>query len=51
MAAGFVGGKLIAATCMPVQKLCLFDEMIDNDTELIASTSNDDDMFDLISLR
>ena len=50
MAAGLDGGKLTAATCMPLQAL-LLDEMIDNDTELIALNSNDDDIFDLISLR
>ena len=35
---------------MPLQALFL-DEMIDNDTELIALNSNDDDIFYLISLR
>ena len=35
---------------MPLQALFL-DEMIDNDTELIAFNSNDDDVFYLISLR
>ena len=35
---------------MPLQALVL-DEMIDNDTELIALNSNDDDIFYLISLR
>ena len=35
---------------MPLQALVL-DEMIDNDTELIAINSNDDDIFYLISLR
>ena len=33
---------------MPLQALFL-DEMIDNDTELIALNSNDDDIFYLIS--
>ena len=47
MAAGLDGGKLTAATCMPL----FLDEMIDNDTELIALNSNDDGIFDLISLR
>ena len=50
MAVGLDGGKLTAATCMPLQALFL-DEMIDNDTELIALNSNDDDIFYLISLR
>ena len=35
---------------MPLQALFL-DEMIDNDTELIALNSNDDDIFYLVSLR
>ena len=35
---------------MPLQALFL-DEMIDNDTKLIALNSNDDDIFYLISLR
>ena len=35
---------------MPLQAL-FQDEMIDNDTELIALNSNDDDIFYLISLR
>ena len=35
---------------MPLQALFL-DEMIDNDNELIALNSNDDDIFYLISLR
>ena len=35
---------------MPLQASCL-DEMIDNDNELIALNSNDDDIFYLISLR
>ena len=35
---------------MPLQALFL-DEMIDNDIELIALNSNDDDIFYLISLR
>ena len=35
---------------MPLQALFL-NEMIDNDTELIALNSNDDDIFCLISLR
>ena len=35
---------------MHLQALVL-DEMIDNDTELIALNSNDDDIFYLISLR
>ena len=35
---------------MLLQALFL-DEMIDNDTELIALNSNDDDIFYLISLR
>ena len=35
---------------MPLQALFL-DEMIDNETELIALNSNDDDIFYLISLR
>ena len=48
--AGLDGGKLTAATCMPLQAL-FPDEMIDNDTELIALNSNDDDIFYLISLR
>ena len=34
IAAGLDGGKLTAATCMPLQALFL-EEMIDNDTELI----------------
>ena len=50
IAAGLDGGKLIAATFMPLQALFL-DEMIDNDTELIALNSNDDDIFYLTSLR
>ena len=33
--AGLDGGKLTAATCMPLQALFL-DEMIDNDAKLIA---------------
>ena len=41
---------MAAATCMPSQALFL-DEMIDNDAELIALISNDDDIFYLISLR
>ena len=35
---------------MPLQALFL-DEMIDNDIDLIALNSNDDDIFYLISLR
>ena len=35
---------------MPLQAF-LLDEMIDNDAELIALNSNDDDIFYLISLR
>ena len=35
MAAGLDGGKLTVATCMHLQALFL-NEMIDNDTELIA---------------
>ena len=35
---------------MPLQALFL-DEIIDNDTELIALNSNNDDIFYLISLR
>ena len=50
IAAGLDGGKLTAATCMPLQALFL-DEMIDNDTELIALNSNDNEIFNLISLR
>ena len=50
MAAGLDGGKFTTATCMPLQALFL-DEMIDNDTKLIALNSNDDDIFHLISLR
>ena len=42
--AGLDGGKLTAATCMPLQALFL-DEMIDNDAELIALNSNDNDIF------
>ena len=42
--AGLDGGKLIAATCMLLQVLFL-DEIIDNDTELIAFNSNGDDVF------
>ena len=41
---------MAAATCMPLQALFL-DKMIDNDAELIALNSNDDDIFYLISLR
>ena len=41
---------MAAATCMPLKALFL-DEMIDNDAELIALNSNDDDIFYLISLR
>ena len=44
IAAGLDGGKLTAATCMPLQALFL-DEMIDNDNKLIALNSNDDDIF------
>ena len=50
IAAGLDSGKLAAATCMPLQALVL-DEMIDNDTELIALNSNNDDIFYLIFLR
>ena len=50
MAAGLDGRKLTTANCMPLQALFL-DEMIDNDTELTALNSNDDDIFYLISLR
>ena len=42
--AGLDGGKLTDATCMPLQGLFL-DEMMDNDAELIALNSNDDDVF------
>ena len=49
IAAGLDGGKLTAATCMLLQALFL-DEMIDNDTKLIALNLNDDDIFYLISL-
>ena len=48
--AGLDGGKLTAATYMPLQAWFL-DKMIDNNTELIALNSNDDDIFCLISLR
>ena len=48
--AGLDGGKITAATCMPLQALFL-EEMIDNDTELIALNSNDGNIFYLISLR
>ena len=50
VAAELDGGKLTAATCMPLQALFL-DEMIDNGTELIALNSHDDDILYLISLR
>ena len=42
--AGFDGGKLTAAICMPLQAL-FPDEMINNDTKLIALNSNHDDVF------
>ena len=48
--AGLDGGKLTAATCMPLQAWFL-NEMIDNDTEVIALNSNDDDISYLISLK
>ena len=50
IAAGLDGGKLTAATCMPLQALFL-DEMINIDIELIALNSNDYDIFSLISVR
>ena len=48
IATGLDGGKLTAATCMPLQALFL-DEIINNDAELIALNSNHDDIFSSFS--
>ena len=48
--AGLDGGKPTAATCLPLQALFL-DEMINNNTELIALNSNDDDVFGAFKIK